>query len=220
MFEGLERITLSEDWITIILLLVLTLITLIKINYNDRFTKLFSLLYSDKYYTDYSKTNPLLFNVFHFLFILVVILNISLVIFNSFVVLKPLDFEYGFSFFLRINLVVILYFFIRYILGYIIAYIFDENDKQKYFTFLKISNLSLISILLYPLLILVNYSVGLFHNFLIIFSIITIIILFFLRYFTLVKKEKTTFNSLFYLFLYLCALEIAPFIVIYKAFVD
>ena len=220
MFEGLERLTFSKDWITIILLVVLVLIALIKTNFNVRFTKLFSLLYSDKYYTDYLKTNPLLFNKFHFLFFLIIIFNISLIIFNSFIAFKPSEIDSGFIYFLQINLIIILYLFTRYFLGYIIAYIFDINDKQKHITFLKISNLSLISVLLLPLLILINYSVGLFHKFLISFSLIVIIILFLLRYFTLVKKEKMNFNSLFYLFLYLCALEIAPFIVIYKTFVD
>jgi len=220
MFEGLERITFSKDWITIILLVVLVLITLVKNNFNDRFTKLFSLFYSDKYYTDYLKTNPLLFNKFHFIFFFIISFNISLIIFNSFIAFKPLEFDSDFLFFLQINLIAILYLFIRYFLGYFIAFLFNINDKQKYVTFLKISNLSLISVIIFPFLVLVNYSAGLFHKFLITFSIIAIILLFFLRYFTLVKKEKINFNSLFYLILYLCALEIAPFIVIYKTFVD
>lgn len=220
MFEGLERLTFSKDWITIILLVVLILITLVKNNFNVRFTKLFSLLYSDKYYTDYLKTNPLLFNKFHFLIFFVIIFNISLIIFNSFIAFKPSEIDYDFIYFLQIILITILYLFIRYFLGYFIAFVFDINDKQKHITFLKISNLSLISIFIFPLLILVNYSVGLFHKFLITFSVIAIIILFLFRYFTLFKKEEINFNSLFYLFLYLCALEIAPFIVIYKTFVD
>jgi len=169
MFEGLERLTFSKDWITIILLVVLILITLVKNNFNVRFTKLFSLLYSDKYYTDYLKTNPLLFNKFHFLFFFVIIFNISLIIFNSFIAFKPSEIDYDFIYFLQIILITILYLFIRYFLGYIIAFVFDINDKQKHITFLKISNLSLISIFIFPLLILVNYSVGLFHKFLITF---------------------------------------------------
>lgn len=220
MFEGLERLTFTGDWVTVFLLVILILIALIKNNYPSRFGKLFSLLYSDKYYTDYLKTNPLIFNRFHFIFFFVIIFNISLLIFSSFIAFKPSDIDYDFIYFLQIVLIVILYFFIRYFLGLIIAFVFNLSDKQKYITFLKISNLSLISVLFFPLLVLIYYSVGSFHKFLITFSVITIIILFFLRYFSLVKKEKINFNSLFYLFLYLCALEIAPFIIIYKAFVD
>jgi len=40
------------------------------------------------------------------------------------------------------------------------------------------------------------------------------------RYFVVIKNEKLGFNNLFYLFLYLCALELSPLIVVYKLFVD
>jgi len=46
-------------------LLTLTIITVLKYQFSDRFTKLFSLTYSDKYYTDYVKTNPLILNITH-----------------------------------------------------------------------------------------------------------------------------------------------------------
>ena len=220
MFEGIERLTFSNDWITVVIMLVLILISLLKLKYSERFTKLFSLLYSEKYYTDYLKTKPLLFNTFHFIFFFVIIFNISLIIFNSFKAFQPGKINHDFSFFLQINLVVFTYLLLRYLLGFIIAFLFDISDKQKYITFLKISNLSLISILFLPLLILINYSVGPIHKFLITLSIIAVILLFFLRYFVLVKKEKINFNNLFYFILYLCALEIAPFIVVYKTFVD
>ncbi|MCF6224215.1 MAG: DUF4271 domain-containing protein [Flavobacteriaceae bacterium] len=220
MFEGLEKLTFSSDWITIVLMVVLILIALLKIIHNERFSKLFSLMYSEKYYTEYSKTNPLLLNNFHIVSFFIVIFNISLLIFNSFNEFSLVKMDNKLLFFTQINLLVIGYFSLRYFLGFILAYLFDIDDKQKHVTFLKISNLILISILLYPLLILINYSVGSFHKFIITLGLIGVIILFFLRYFNLLKKDKINFNSLFYLFLYLCALEIAPFIVIYKTFVD
>ncbi len=220
MFEGLEKLTFSNDWITIVLMLVLILITLLKIIHNERFLKLFSLMYSEKYYTEYSKTNPLLLNNFHIISFFIVIFNISLLILYSFNEFSLVEIGNKLLFFTQINLLVIGYFLIRYFVGFILAYLFDIDDKQKHVTFLKISNLILISILFYPLLILINYSVGSFHKFIITLGVIGVIILFFLRYFNLLKKDKINFNSLFYLFLYLCALEIAPFIVIYKTFVD
>ena len=220
MFEGIERITFSNDWITVVIMLVLTLISILKLKYSERFTKLFSLLSSETSYPDSFQTNPLLFNKFHLLFCFVIIFNISLIIFNSFKAFQPDRFSHNFSFFMQINLVVVAYLFLRYLLGYIIAFLFDVLAMQKYVTFLKISNLSLISVLYFPLLILINYTVGPIHKFLITLSIVAVILLFFLRYFVLIKKEKINFNNLFYLILYLCALEIAPFIVVYKTFVD
>jgi len=112
------------------------------------------------------------------------------------------------------------YFSLRYFVGYLLGNIFELEEGQNYFTFLKMSNLALISVLIFPLLILTNYSVGFFHKFLITFSIVAFLAIALFRYFVLIKNEKLSFNNLFYLFLYLCALELSPFIVIYKLFVE
>jgi len=109
---------------------------------------------------------------------------------------------------------------IRYFIGYILGIIFDIEEIQNYFTFLKMSNLALISIITLPLLILTNYSVGIYHKFMISFSILALMAAAIFRYFALIKNEKLSFDNLLYLFLYLCALELAPFIVVYKLFVE
>jgi hypothetical protein len=109
---------------------------------------------------------------------------------------------------------------LRFFVGVLLANIFELEEGQKYFTFLKMSNLALISVLVLPLLVLANYSVGVFHKFLITFGVIASFAIALFRYFVLIKNEKLSFNNLFYLFLYLCALELAPFIVLYKLFVD
>jgi hypothetical protein len=220
MFEGLERIVLSKDWITIIFLLILTIITVLKYNYSERFTKLFSLLYSDKYYTDYVKTNPLILNKFHFLFLFVIFINISMLIYFVFQVLNPPFFDGNFYSFTQVLIIVVSYIILRFIIGFLLSNIFDLNDQQKQLTFLKLSNLSLLSLLLFPLLIFLNYSVGFYHNTMVSISSVLVLILFLIHYYKLLKKDKINFNNLFYLFLYLCALEIAPLIVIYKMFVD
>jgi len=220
MFEGIEKIILSKDWITIIFILVLVVITILKYNYSERFSKLFSLTYSDKYYTDFIKTNPLILNKFHFLFSIVIFFNISMLIFFSFQVIEPSFFNNSLYSFTQIFTVVALYIILRYVFGFLLAEIFDLYDQQKQLTFLKFSNLSLLSLLLFPLLVFLNYSVGKYHHVTITIGIILVLILFFIHYYKLLKKDKLNFNSLFYLLLYLCALEIAPLIVIYKMFVD
>ena len=219
MFEGIERVAFSKDWITVILMLVLVLITIVKFVYSERFSKLFSLLYSEKYYSDYLKNKPLVFNKFHFFLFLVLIINVSLLVFFSFKTFIPSKISNDFTFFIQVLILVISYIFIRYFLGYFLGVIFEIYENQKYVTFLKVSNLSFISILTFPLLVLINFSSVSLHKFILIFSIIIILILLFIRYYTILKNERINFNNLFYLFLYLCALEIAPFIVIYKIFV-
>jgi hypothetical protein len=220
MFEGLERLSLTRDWITIILFAALVLIAFLKFSYNERFVKLFSLSYSEKYFTNYSKSKPLIFNSFHLLFFIIINFNISLLIYYAIKAFDPSKISHDFSFFIQILLVVFLYFVARYLIGYLLSVVFSLSEEQDHVTLLKMSNLAYLSVLFFPLLVLINYSSFALHKILITFSLTVAIILFFMRYFTIVKNLKLNFNSFFYLFLYLCALEIAPILVIYKMFFD
>jgi len=220
MFEGIEKIASTSDWVTMFFLVVLILIAVLQFNYSERFSKLFSLVYSEKYYTDYIKTRPLIFNSFHVIFFFIILFNISLFLYFAFNTFSSPLVEGQFYFFAQILLVTFAYFIVRNFMGIFLANLFEVEEGQKYFTFLKMSNLALVSILVLPLLVLANYSVGIFHKFLITFGIVASFAIALFRYFVLIKNEKLSFNNLFYLFLYLCALELAPFIVIYKLFVD
>ena len=139
--------------------------------------------------------------LFLFLGFFVILFNISLLIFFLFKAYDPAIYENEFSFFLKINLTVTLYLFLRYLLGIILGNIFDLTEEQSYFTFLKMSNISLISVLIFPLLILSNYTAGGFHKFLITFTLAASLGVTLFRYFVLIKNEKLGFNNLFYLFL-------------------
>ena len=220
MFEGLERISFTNSWVTLVIMIVLVLITLLKNNYNQQFNKLLSLLYSEKYYTDYVKINPLLFNRFHFLFFFVIIFNLSLLIFFVFKTFYSELITNDFYFYFQIFNITVLFILVRYVIGFLLSIIFELNDEQRYLTFLKMSNLSFLSIILFPLIIVVAYSVGFFQKFLLIVGLILFVVLSLFNYIKLIKNERLNFTNLFYLFLYLCALEIAPFIVIYKLFID
>ena len=220
MFEGIDKISATSDWITLIFMTVLILIAVLQFNFTERFSKLFSLVYSEKYYTDYIKTRPLIFNRFHIIFFFIIIFNISLALYFALNAFSSEQIQGQFYLYFQIIFMTLVYFILRYFIGVLLGNIFELEDSQNYFTFLKMSNLALISVLVFPLLILTNYSVGVFHKFLITFGIIASLALTLFRYFVLIKNEKLSFNNLFYLFLYLCALELSPFIVIYKLFVE
>jgi len=220
MFEGIERLSLTRDWITIILLMALVLIAIIKFSYSERFVKLFSLSYSEKYFTNYHKSKPLIFNTFHFLFFIIINFNISLLIYYAVKAFDPSKISHDFSFFLQIVLVVLFYFIARYLIGYLLSIVFSLSEEQDHVTLLKVSNLAYLSVLFFPLLVLINYSSFALHKILITFSLTVAIIFLLIRYYSIIKNLKLNFNNFFYLFLYLCALEIAPILVIYKMFLD
>jgi len=219
MFEGKERFIISQDWITIIFLVVLILITLAKYLYNERFNKLFTLYYSDKYYTDYSNSKPLIFNFFHGLLLLVFIFNISLLIFFLFRSYNLIETDYNFLFFLNLLMASVLFVILRYFIGVFLGIIFEKTEQQTYLTFLKINNLALIAIYLFPLLLIINYSPYSTQKFLVTSIALLLLFIAIIRSINVLRNDRLNFNTYFYLFLYLCTLEITPFIVSYKLLV-
>jgi len=219
MFEGQERFIVSHDWITIIFLVVLILISLAKYLYSERFDKLFTLYYSDKYYTDYSNSRPLIFNFFHGLLLFVFIFNISLLIFYLLRSYNLMETDYNFLFYLKVLLVTILFVILRYIIGVFLGVIFEKTDQQNYLTFLKINNLGLMAIYLFPLLLIINYSPYSKQKFLVTLIALVLLVFATIRSVNVLRNDRLNFNTYFYLFLYLCTLEITPFIVSYKLLV-
>ena len=84
MFEGIEKISATSDWVTLFFLMVLILIAVFNLILQKGFLNFFSLVYSEKYYTDYLKTRPLIFNRFHVIFFFIIIFNISLILYFTF----------------------------------------------------------------------------------------------------------------------------------------
>jgi len=214
MNEVTERILISKDWITIILLIVIALIIFNKIRHPIKFNKLQSLLYNSGYINSYSKSTPLLINVFNITFVAIVIIVISLLIFAAFM---QKDFAQNISdimLFFKILIYVFIFIIARFIVGFLLAVLFEKEKEQQYFTFLKLSYLSNFSILILPLLI-INFYINstLFSMLLLIIAGLLLLYLFVLQ---IKNNQKFVFSNMFYFILYLCALEIAPYVIVYK----
>ncbi len=214
MGEATERILISNDWVTIILLTIIGLFIYIKIKYPVRFKSLQSLLYNNIYINNYSKSIPLILNGFNITFYFIFIFIISLLLFvaiNLYDLIPDINSK---KLFLLILLCVFAFVIIRFIIGYLLALIFEKENEQQYFTFTKLSYLSNFSLVILPLLI-INFYIHstYFSHFLILIAAVLLLFYYFLQ---LKNNQKFVFNKMFYFILYLCALEISPFIIIYK----
>ncbi len=213
MGEVIERIFISKDWITIILLIVITLLIFNKIRNPLKFTKLQTLLYSSSYFGSYSKSSPLLVSVFNVIFIVVFSIVISLLLFVAVI-------QYGLSnnsdiiLFFKILIYVFSYIIVRFVLGFLLALLFEIEKEQQYFSFLKLSYLSSFSILILPFLI-VNFYIN-SHLFSQILITIAGLLLFYFFVLQIKNNQKLIFSKMFYFILYICALEIAPYMIVYK----
>lgn len=213
MGEVIERIFISKDWITIILLIVITLLIFNKIRSPLKFTKLQTLLYSSSYFGGYSTSSPSLVSVFNVIFIVIFSIVISLLLFVAVI-------QYGLSnnsdimLFFKILIYVFSYIIVRFVVGFLLALLFEIEKEQQYFSFLKLSYLSSFSILILPFLIVNFYINSTFFSQILI--IIGGLLLFYFFVLQIKNNQKLIFSNIFYFILYLCALEIAPYMIVYK----
>jgi len=213
MGEVIERIFISKDWITIILLIVITLLIFNKIRNPLKFAKLQTLLYSSSYFGSYSKSSPLLVSVFNGIFIVVFSIVISLLLFVA-VIQYELANNNDIILFFKILFYVFSYIIVRFVVGFLLALLFEIEKEQQYFSYLKLSYLSSFSILILPLLIVNFYINSSFFSQTLI--IIAGLLLFYFFVLQIKNNQNLIFSNMFYFILYLCALEIAPYMIVYK----
>lgn len=220
MFDGQERIVFSPDWITIVFLVVLILTAIIKNNFSGQLTSLFSLLYSDKYYSDFGKVKPVIWNNFNILFFFIFLLISSVIIYYALNAHVNELFRFDFGYFLKILAVLFIFLVIKYTFEVFLSSLFEIFEEYKFFSFVKISNLFLISIYLLPVLLFITYVNSSHYKIFIAASLVLLGLLILFRYIRALQYDRINFSNIFYLFLYLCALEIAPIILIYKLIVS
>lgn len=105
----------------------------------------------------------------------------------------------------------------RFYFEKLIAHVFSIELLVHRYLFEKLSYSSLISLLFWILCMLIVYAIPqseyIFH-----WSLAFLIILHFISLVSYVKRNyQVIFKNFFYFILYLCALEIAPYVILYKA---
>jgi len=217
MNEAIERVVVSKDWITIVLLIAVTLLILNRLKSSDRYYKLKNLLINNTYINSYSKANPLLFNSFSIIFLVVYVIIISFLLFITIHQFEPSMASFDFLFYLKIAFIVCLFIGLRIIAGTLLGILFEKERTQSYFTFLKTSYLSNYSLIMLPLIAIHFYFESTAYTYV---MLIVAVLLFLYYYFLLVKNNQSlVFGKSFYFILYLCTLEIAPFIILTKVLI-
>lgn len=217
MFEAKEIISQNNDWIALIFFTILIILVVIKLSFNERLNYTSTLFFSKiNFATYFNKENRNIFNMFQILFFVIQLLVFSLLFYELAAYLKPTFKPLNLYNFLIILAGVFLYFVFRYLIGLFLAVIFDLTEIHKKFVYEKVNYFNSLSLSILPFLLLMLYT----NSYKIIFSRITLILFVFLvlvRYVWVVRNnKKLIFNNLLYFILYLCALEIAPLVIILK----
>ncbi len=217
MIEATEIIKQNNDWITIVFLIILLVLTIAKVFFNDRLLHLSALFVSKKYFLLYfNKEKNNILNVFQLLVIVAQLLILSMFLYytNIYYQLKT-DF-FGLNSYLLILAGLSIYLGLRFVMGLLLAYIFDLKVIHKKLVFEKVNYLNNLTLWLIPFLVFYVFAEK-FKAFFYIITFSIFVLLIIIRYVQfLSNNKKLIFNDFFYLILYLCALEIAPLIIFFK----
>ncbi len=211
--EPILRTADTADWITILLLSSIVFPVLAKSLFYNRFSNFIILPFNNKYIFMYNKKEKLV-TWFHIFFTLFLIVNFSLFIFlASNVLIAPANTTYP-SLYPLILTGILGFLVLKVVLQLVNGFIFGSYKAISELIFKKLSYLNYTGIIMFLANLLLAYVAK--ESVLVIyiagFLILSINII---GWATLLKThQKLIANYLFYFILYLCALEIAPFIII------
>ena len=210
------REVISNEWLTILFVVSLILITTVKYIHSVRFHDFLLLLFNSNYIKIYNNERRLIDN-FNLLLIINYIISVSIFIIITYnYLISTLNFNL--TIFVKIAVGVLLFIVLKAFIEKLIGWIFDITPIINNYIIDKINYRNYIGLILVPVNIVLVFSFNPTKQILKIF-IITLAILCLLGFVNFVKTNlKLIFRNLFYFILYLCALEIGPYIILYKLY--
>ena len=211
------REVISNDWFTVFIVLGLGAIALSKQLFSVRFEDFVGVLGNSKYLKIYSKDQKFI-DAFDSLLFFNLVVSLSIFGFVAYSTLvQPLSFDI--LTFLKILFGFAALVLIKVLLERLIGSLFDIDKLIDSYLFQKTSYLNFSGFLLLPINVLLLFSIS--PTKVIIYICIGLIFL--VNIVGLVTSfknhQKLIASNLFYFILYLCALEIGPYLILYKLIV-
>lgn len=212
------RDVISYEWFTIFMVLGLIFITIAKVTYTNRFIDFLGVLGKSKYLKIYTKEQKFV-DVFDALLFLNLTISISIFGYLSYLSLETTK-TFELIVFLKLIFGIGTLSVIKILVERLIGSVFEIDNLIDAYLFQKISYKNFIGFILLPINALLLYTLQ--PNKLIIISVIVLVIIINVIGFisSLKKHQKTVINNIFYFILYLCTLEIGPYLILYKIIVE
>ena len=212
--QNIHRTIESLDWITFILVGCVILVTVLRVVYPKRFDDFIKLPISNNYFLTKGKFEELK-HPFSVLFFLIQVLTLSLFIFLFFLEKR----EVSATIFIKITLASFTFILIKTCIEKLIGSIFDIETIINNYIFTKLSYRNFISLFLIVLNFIFYFSVEPTMLLLFIFSGFIVVLNLFILFINYKNYRSLIFSNFFYFLLYICALEISPYLIIYKVIV-
>lgn len=212
------RETISTEWYTILIVISLLVLAIAKYVYSSRFNDFLLVIGNSKYLKIYSRDQKF---IDHFDSLLYINLIISLSLFgfisyNTIVDTITLNLVLYTKIVVGIGALIL----IKILLERLIGSLFEIDNLIDTYIFQKTNYKNYIGLVLLPVNIILCFAIP--PSAQLIYIIIGFIFLInFIGFITsFLTNQKLIINNLFYFILYLCTLEIAPYIILYKLFIN
>ncbi len=212
------RDTVSNDFYTIVLVLGILIIAIAKLVSPKRFDDFVSVLGNSKYIKIYSREQKFL-DKFDALLFINLILSTSLFSFIMYQYFTQTS-TISVDLMIKISFGICVFILIKVLFERLIGSLLDIDTAIDQYLFQKISYKNFLGILLIPINAILIYSFSptmlfFYISFALLFAVIITGLI------TSLKTHQTLIkHNIFYFILYLCALEIAPFIILYKVYIS
>ena len=209
-----NRIIESLDWVTLIMVGCILIIAILKIIYPKRFDDFIKLPVSNNYFLAKGKSEELR-HPFSILLFVIQIISIALFV-NLFFLEKG---KANMILFLKILFVVFVFIIVKTSIEKMIGAIFSIEKLIDHYIYEKLSYRNFLSLLLIITNLIFYFSIKPDLNILLILTGILFLGNMLILSYSYKNYRSLIFSNLFYFLLYICALEISPYLILYKAFI-
>ncbi len=213
--EFITREITSTNWITILIIGTLLLLAIAKKINAVWFSDFLMLLTSNKYIISSQKTNRLS-SFFNIVLIVFQVLSVSLFLYLCLGVFDIEVESYGMILYFKITIIYTVIVVCKILIEKIVGAIFSIDTIIDEYLFYKVSYRNFIGVVLLPINIIFIYALLPFQTVFLILLIVLVVLNSIVLISFYKKNENIILNYLFYFILYLCALEIAPYFILYK----
>lgn len=212
------REIVSYEWFTIFMVVGLALMTLAKVLFTKRFMDFLGVFGNSKYLKIYTKDQKFI-DVFDALLFFNFVISLSIFGYLSFLTLQP-EHHFELDVFFKIILGISSVGVIKILVERLIGSLFEIDKVIDFYLFQKASYRNFSGFVLLPLNALLIYTINPSKTSILVVLLVLVFINL-VGFITSLKiHQKTLLNNIFYFILYLCALEIGPYLILYKLIVE
>jgi hypothetical protein len=213
------RNIIINDWYTVLIVLCLVFIATAKLLYSSRFNDFIEIIFNSNYLKIYIKDQRFI-NTFDGLLFVNLILSLTIFVVLSLNNLEHLFPVQNLQLYYKLSVGIGSILIIKVLLDRLIGSLFEIDELMNEYLFQKITYKNYLGLILLPINILLIYVITPSKSiFFVAISLLFIVNL--MGFLESVKSHLSLIKSnLFYFILYLCALEIAPYLILYKVLVN